>query len=130
VRFELAENAPPPPQRAIARQTVRRDPLAEIEALGREEVQETAAAAPAWIPPAPISTPRPERVSEKREGSSATRFSSQGEPAPPPDLPQGLSGQDAELVAAAAPGSHKAQALSELLVQEILSTFGGEVVEG
>lgn len=130
VRFELAENAPPPPQRAIARQTVRRDPLAEIEALGREEVQETAAAAPAWTPPAPISTPRPERVSEKREGWSATRFSSQGEPAPPPDLPQGLSGQDAELVAAAAPGSHKAQALSELLVQEILSTFGGEVVEG
>ncbi|WP_309723001.1 DNA polymerase III subunit gamma/tau [Armatimonas sp.] len=130
IRFELAENAPPPPQRAIARQTVRRDPLAEIEALGREEVQEIADSAPAWTPPAPVSTPRPERVTEKREGWNTARFSPQGEPAPPPDLPQGLAGQDAELVAAAAPGSHKAQALSELLVQEILSTFGGEIIEG
>lgn len=136
VRFILSENVPPPPQRAVARQTVRRDPLAEIEALGQEEVQQTAAVAPIWTPP--TQAPRVAEASANKNGWGQGRFSGGsargagpgGEPAPPPDLSDERHGLDPEVAAAAAPGSHKAQALSELLVQEILSTFGGEIVEG
>ena len=130
VRFVLAENAPPPPQRAVARQTVRRDPLAEIEALGQEELQETRTAAPAWTPPAPA--PRPERVAEPRGNSSWSNahFAAAAEPAPPPDLSEEPTSGELTAAAQAKPGSRRAQGLSEALVQEILSTFGGEIVEG
>ena len=127
LRFVLDENAPPPPQRAIARQLVRRDPMAEVEALSFESVANVPASdAPLWTLPAPAP-----RVAEASRSSHYENKKSGGaEPAPPPDLSAELRAQDHELAAAAKPGSHKAQALSELLVQEILSTFGGEIVEG
>ncbi len=127
LRFVLDENAPPPPQRAIARQLVRRDPMAEVEALSFESVATVPASdAPLWTPPAPAP-----RVAEASRSSHYENKKSGGaEPAPPPDLSAELRALDPELAAAAKPGSHKAQALSELLVQEILSTFGGEIVEG
>ena len=130
VRFVLSENVPPPPQRAVARQTVRRDPLAEIEALGQEELQETRTAAPAWTPP--TAAPRPERVAEPRGTSSwsSAHFSAATQPAPPPDLSEEPTSGELTAAAVAKPGSRKAQGLSEALVQEILSTFGGEIVEG
>lgn len=126
VRFTLSGNVPPPLLRAVARQTVRRDPLAQIEALGQDELEQTRTDAPLWTPPAPAP-----RVAEASRSSHYENKKSGGaEPAPPPDLSAELRTQDPELAAAAKPGSHKAQALSELLVQEILSTFGGEIVEG
>ncbi len=127
LRFVLDENAPPPPQRAIARQLVRRDPMAEVEALSFESVANVPASdAPLWAPPVPAP-----RVAETSRSPHYENKKSWGaEPAPPPDLSAELRALDPELAAAAKPGSHKAQALSELLVQEILSTFGGEIVEG
>ena len=127
LRFVLDENAPPPPQRAIARQLVRRDPMAEVEALSFESVTKVPASdAPLWTPPAPAP-----RVAEaSRSQHYDNKKDRQPEPAPPPDLSAELRALDPEVAAAAKPGSHKAQALSELLVQEILSTFGGEIVEG
>ena len=123
VRFVLDENVPPPPQRAVARQTVRRDPLAQIEDLKQEHLRNDDVPAPApWTPPV-VQKSGVSRPAERPENAPRPRFGA-SEPAPPPDL-----GERAESGALAAPGSRKAQALAEPLVQDILSTFGGELIE-
>jgi DNA polymerase-3 subunit gamma/tau len=143
VRFTLADNVPPPPQRVEKKIKSERDPLKELEALDINLPSTsggTGSSYEEYLPPVPaprgipvppnaqpvfaVSSARPPAERERAEYPSYTPPPS-GDPPWMRSAPGRGTLPDAEDPAIAA---IREKALANPLVQDVLQVFGGEIV--